>query len=322
MTVQSKNSNAEARGKHPPACFLLTRKINHLTMSGMKRCPNCSVEYDDNISFCTKDGRALVMANMSRARLCPHCANSIEENAVKCPYCKAEFGSKEERPQWPRRDEMPGQPARGGDQPGNRSWRKPAIATLAASLMIGLGFGVFLIAGYRQRHDTRQLENANSKQVQEREEKIRILEGELKQLRQELDKNKNELTSLTAKLQENQKELSATQQRLTAATRETARIAAKRPPTPPVSSAHSAKTPPSQTPPARRSAEPGLYEVIRATTVREEPSTTARRVTEIDKGTKITVVRAVGNWLEVRSKQGRPPGYVRLDDAILVTRTN
>jgi uncharacterized protein YgiM (DUF1202 family) len=56
--------------------------------------------------------------------------------------------------------------------------------------------------------------------------------------------------------------------------------------------------------------------------VREEPSTTGRRVTEINKGTKITVVRTVGNWLEVRSKQGRPPGYVRLDDAVLVTRTN
>jgi uncharacterized coiled-coil protein SlyX len=290
----------------------------------MKRCPNCSLEYDDNISFCTKDGRALVTANTSRARLCPHCANSIEENAVKCPYCKTEFGTAEESPQWPRRDEMAGQPARSRGQAGSRAWTKPAIATLAASLslIVVLGLGLFFFAGHRQRNDSRQLEEANSKQVQERDQKIKTLEGELKELRRELDKSKNELTSLTAKLQESQKELSATQQRLTAATREAARIAAKRPPTPPISSAHSAKTPPSQTPPARRSAEPGLYEVIRATTVREEPSTTARRVTEIDKGTKITVVRAVGNWLEVRSKQGRPPGYVRLDDAILVTRTN
>jgi Bacterial SH3 domain len=291
-------------------------------MSGMKRCPNCSTEYDDNISFCTKDGRALVTANTSRARLCPHCANSIEENAVKCPYCKAEFGSTEERPQWPRRDEMPGQPARSGDQPGNRAWRKPAIATLAVSLIVVLGFGLFLTAGYRQRNDARQLEEANSKQVQEREEKIRTLERELKQLRQELDKGKSQLTSLTAKLEENQKELSVTQQRLTTATREAERVKSKSAPVAPGSTARSVKTPPSPTPPPRRSAEPGLYEVIRATSVREEPSTTARRVTEINKGTKITVVRAVGNWLEVRSKQGRPPGYVRLDDAIPVTRTN
>jgi uncharacterized coiled-coil protein SlyX len=288
----------------------------------MKRCPNCSIEYDDNISFCTKDGRALVTASTGRARLCPHCANSIEENAVKCPYCKAEFGTAEEKPQWPRRDEMPDQPLRSGDQAGSRAWKKPAIVTLAASLMVVLGFGLFLTAGYRQRNDTRQLEEATSKQVQEREGKIKTLEGELTQLRQELDKSKSQLASLAAKLEENQKELSATQQQLTAATKEGARLAAKRPAIPPASSARSVKTPPSQTPPARRSAEPGVYEVVRATTVREEPSTTARRVTEVNKGTKITVVRAVGNWLEVRSKQGRPPGYVRSDDVILVSRTN
>jgi hypothetical protein len=302
--------------------FPLTRELIHLTMSGMKRCPNCSTEYDDNTSFCTKDGRALVTATTSRARLCPHCANSIEEKAVKCPYCKAEFGSTEERPQWPSRDEMAGQPARTSGQPGRRGWTKRAMATLAASLIVVLGFGLYLIAGYGQRNDTRQLEEANSRQVQEREEKIKTLEGELKQLRQELDKSKNELRSLTAKLEENQKELSATQQRLTAATRDAAGVAAKRPAIAPGSSARSVKTAPSRTPAERRSAEPGVYEVIRATTVREEPSTTARRVTEINKGTKITVVRTVGSWLEVRSKQGRPPGYVRLDDAILVTRAN
>jgi len=188
--------------------------------------------------------------------------------------------------------------------------------------MVVFGLGLFLIAGYGQRNDAHQLEEANSKQVQEREEKIRTLEGELKQLRQELDKSKSQLTSLTAKLEENQKELSSAQQRLTAATREAARVAAKRPSIAPASSARSVKTPAAQTPPARRSAEPGVYEVIRATSVHEEPSTAARRVTDINKGTKITVVRAVGNWLEVRSKQGRPPGYVRLDDAILVSRTN
>jgi hypothetical protein len=291
-------------------------------MTGMKRCPNCSTEYDDNISFCTKDGRALVTANTSRARLCPHCANSIEENAVKCPYCKAEFGTAEEKPQWPGRDEMAGQPAGSRGQAGSRAWTKPAIATLAASLIVVLGLGLFLIAGHRQRNDARQLDEANSKQVQEREEKITTLEGELKQLRQELDKSKSQLTSFAAKLEENQKELSSTQQRLTAATREAAQVAAKRPSIAPASSARSGKTPPSQTPSARRSAEPGVYEVIRSTTVREEPSTTGRRVTEINKGTKITVVRTVGNWLEVRSKQGRPPGYVRSDDVIPVTRTN
>src|ERR671913_955201 len=142
MTVKRKNPLLEAYASGTSG-FPLTRELIHLTMSGMKRCPNCSIEYDDNISFCIKDGRALVTANTSRARLCPHCANSIEENAVKCPYCKAEFGASEERPQWPRRDEMPGQPARSGYQPGSRAWKKPVILTLVASLIVVLGFGLF-----------------------------------------------------------------------------------------------------------------------------------------------------------------------------------
>jgi uncharacterized membrane-anchored protein YhcB (DUF1043 family) len=262
------------------------------------------------------------MANTSRARLCPHCANSIEENAVKCPYCKADFGTTAERPQWPGRDEVASQSTRSARKRTTSGLTKPVIAILAASLMVVLAVGAFLFGGYRQKNDARQLEEAKLKQVQEREEKIKTLEGELNQLRQELDRSKNQLTSLTTKLQENQKELSSTQQRLTAATRESERAATKRPTVAPASSARSVKTPPSQTPPPHRSAEPGIYEVIRATTVREEPSTTGRRVTEINKGTKVTVVRSVGNWLEVRSKQGRPPGYVRLDDAVLVTRTN
>jgi hypothetical protein len=285
----------------------------------MKRCPNCSAEYDDNLSFCTKDGRALVMANTSRARLCPQCANSIDEDAVKCPYCKAEFGTAE-TPQWPMREEMPGETAasRGHVRLTNRT-----KAILAASfIVIVLGLGVFLIDGYRQRNEGRQLEQANFKQLQEREQKIKTLEGELKQLRQEIDRGKSQAAALTAKLEESQKELSATQQRLATTTRDAGRAASKRAPVAPGSTARSVKTPSSPTPPARRAAEPGVYEVIRATTVREEPSGGARRITDINKGTKITVVRTVGDWLEVRSKQGNPPGYVRLDDAILVSRAN
>lgn len=285
----------------------------------MKRCPNCSAEYDDNLSFCTKDGRALVMANASRARLCPQCANSIDEDAVKCPYCKAEFGTAE-TPQWPMREEMPGETVASGRHVPLTN--RPKAIMAAGFIVIVLGLGVFLINGYRQRNDSRQLEQANLKQLQEREQKINTLEGELKQLRQEIDRGKSQVAALTAKLEESQKELSATQQRLATATRDAGRAASKRAPVTPGSTARSVKAPPSSTPPTRRAAEPGVYEVIRATTVREEPSGGARRITDINKGTKITVVRTVGDWLEVRSKQGNPPGYVRLDDAILVSRAN
>jgi uncharacterized membrane-anchored protein YhcB (DUF1043 family) len=284
----------------------------------MKRCPNCSAEYDDSLSFCTKDGRALVMANRSRARLCPQCANSIDESAVKCPYCKAEFGTAE-TPQWPMREEMGGGSV---VSPRHHRLTNRAKAIMSAGLIvIVLGLAVFLINGYRQRNG-RQLEQANLKQLQEREQKINTLEAELKQLRQELDRGKTQVATLTAKLEESQKELAASQQRLTTATRDAARAAAKRAPAAPASTARSVKAPSSPTPTARRAAEPGVYEVIRATAVREEPSGGARRITDINKGTKINVVRTVGEWLEVRSKQGNPPGYVRLDDAVLVSRAN
>jgi hypothetical protein len=285
----------------------------------MKRCPNCSAEYDDNLSFCTKDGRALVMANTSRARLCPQCANSIDENAVKCPYCKAEFGTAE-TPQWPMREEMPGETV--ASRAGNRLTKRTKAILAGVLVVTAVALGAFSIYGYRQRNDGRHLEQANLKQLQQREEKIKSLEGELKQLRQELDRGKSQVAALAAKLEESQKELSATQQRLTTATRDAGRAASKRAPVAPGSTARSVKTPSSPTPPARRASEPGVYEVIRATTVREEPSGAARRITDINKGTKITVVRTVGDWLEVRSKQGNPPGYVRLDDAILVSRAN
>ena len=284
----------------------------------MKRCPNCSAEYDDSLSFCTKDGRALVMANTSRARLCPQCANSIDENAVKCPYCKAEFGTAE-TPQWPMREEMGG---RSVPTPGPRRLTHRAKAIIGAGfIVIVLGLAAFLIHGYRQRNE-RQFEQANLKQLQEREQKINTLEAELKQLRQELDRGKSQLATLTAKLEESQKELSATQQRLTAATRDAGRAASKRAPVTSGSTTRSVKAPSSSPPATRRSAEPGVYEIIRATAVREEPSGAARRITDINKGTKINVVRTVGEWLEVRSKQGNPPGYVRLDDAVLVSRAN
>jgi hypothetical protein len=74
--------------------------------------------------------------------------------------------------------------------------------------------------------------------------------------------------------------------------------------------------------PATRTAAPGIYETRRATVVYEEPFDSARVVTRIDKSTIVTVVRSVGDWLEVRSKHGKPPGFIRSDDAVFVSRSN
>ncbi|MEX0801747.1 MAG: hypothetical protein WD688_00230 [Candidatus Binatia bacterium] len=283
----------------------MTLLFIHFTMLGMKQCPDCSARYGDNVAFCAKDGKALAGTSHNRSRLCPHCANSIQEDAAQCPYCKADLTSIGV-PQWPTREEMSGAAARGRDD-------NPLSVQSKAILIAGFivfALGVFLIGGHQQRNETRELKEANLKKLQDRELKIQTLEGQLKQIRQELDDSTSQIAALTAKLQESQKEHSATQQQLSS-----------RAPTTPRPTARSTQAPPTPKPPARP-AEPGVYQVIRTTTVREKPSAGALALATIGKGTKITVVGAAGEWLEVRSKQGKPPGFVRLDDAMFIGRAN
>src|ERR1041385_6629351 len=70
----------------------------------MKQCPQCSTEYDDGVNFCFKDGRSLASKTDMRTRLCPYCANSVDEAATSCPYCKGDLQS-ESVPQWLSREE-------------------------------------------------------------------------------------------------------------------------------------------------------------------------------------------------------------------------
>ena len=61
-----------------------------------------------------------------------------------------------------------------------------------------------------------------------------------------------------------------------------------------------------------------FYQTVRSTSVFEEPSASSRKVGNIANGTKVRVVGSTDDWLEVRSKQGRPPGFIRRDDAVLM----
>lgn len=64
-------------------------------------------------------------------------------------------------------------------------------------------------------------------------------------------------------------------------------------------------------------ATPGTYQTTRPTAVHEAPSASAKVVANIDSGVPINVVGSNGEWLEVRSKTGKPPGFVRSGDATL-----
>lgn len=285
----------------------------------MKQCPQCFTEYDDKVSFCAKDGKSLVTKGGILTKLCPHCANSIAADALKCAYCKADLSSTPD-PQWPTR-EADVFDTRRSFKKGKTSMASKAI--LVAGVLV-FGIGVFLIGGQRQRSESQSLLEEKLGELRAKDQKIQSLEAELAQARKELAQNSTQLGQLKTRLEESQKTLASTQQKLTRAARETERLAQSK-------TASAAKTPPRAAEPspppsrsggARNAAELGVYQTLRPTSVYEEPSGSSRVLSQITKGTRVNVVRSLGDWLEVRSKRDNPPGFVRRDDVTFVTKAN
>src|SRR5882724_4632319 len=286
----------------------------------MKRCPQCSTEYDDKVSFCAKDGRSLVSKGGIRTKLCSHCANSIAEDALKCPYCKADLSSTPD-PQWPTRETDPLE-ARLGSKKHKTSVASKAI--LITGLLV-FGIGVFLIGGQRQRSESQSLLEERLAQLRDKDQKIQTLEAELAQARKELAQNSTQLVQLKNKLEESQRNLASTQQKLSRTARETERLAANKATAATRTASRPAaepSTPASRSGGARSAAELGVYQTIRPTSVYEEPSASSRVLSQINKGTRVNVVRSLGDWLEVRSKSNNPTGFVRRDDMTFVTKAN
>jgi hypothetical protein len=61
---------------------------------------------------------------------------------------------------------------------------------------------------------------------------------------------------------------------------------------------------------------PGTYETVRTTQVYTEPSEKAALIGNIGPKTKLNVVGSRNGWLEIRSKHGRPPGFIRQEAAV------
>ena len=298
----------------------------------MKQCPECHTDYDDSINFCAKDGKSLAAKVATRSRLCPHCANSVPENAAKCPYCKKDLGSSA-APEWPTREETPA--AKSAPKDGRVSTLSKIV--LAAGVA-ALALGVYLAAGQRGRSESQLLLEEKLKELQEKEQKVQTLEADAAKTRQTLTEQTGQLGELKTKLDETQKELASTRVRLGVATREVDRLASSRSqspaqtssrppdpaaqPAPQTSSRPADSSPRPSSGPARRAVEPGIYETLRATQVHEEPSDSSRVLSTISPGTRVNVVRSVGDWLEVRSKQGNPPGFIRWNDTMFVGRAN
>lgn len=262
----------------------------------------------------------MIGKSTTQTQLCPQCANSIEEDATNCSYCKADLSS-QFVPRWLNRDEPTSEPRIGSDN-NKRSSIPSQFIWMAAMLVVALI--AFFAGGYRQRSQLLLSSQANVKQLQAKDQMFQSQEAQLAQTRRQLNENSNQLAEIKTKLEESQKELTLTRQRLGVATREVDRRNASRSPAGTRTASRAPGTAASLPAPvaARRTAEPGVYETTRQTPVYEGPSSASRVISQISKGTKINVVSSAGEWLEVRSKHGNPPGYVRSDDARLIGKAN
>jgi hypothetical protein len=55
----------------------------------------------------------------------------------------------------------------------------------------------------------------------------------------------------------------------------------------------------------------GAYTVVKSTAVYSDASEESALITNLDPGTQVNVVAARRGWYEIRSRTGRPPGYIR-----------
>ena len=256
----------------------------------------------------------------TRTRLCPKCANSIAEDAAKCPYCKTDLSS-EFAPKWLNRKEPASEPRMELNSKKKSPVSSKFVWSVAALVIVLLAF---VAGGYIQRTELSAISQANLKQLQVKEQIIQSQQAQLAQLQQQLSESSKNVAEMTSKLEESQKALSTTRERIGAASRQpdrsiaTQSAAVRRT----ASRAPDAPRPFSQRVAARRTVEPEVYETTQATSVYENASSTARVISQIGSGTRLNVVSSAGDWLEVRSNRGNPPGYVRSADARPIGRAN
>jgi DNA-binding protein H-NS len=253
-------------------------------------------------------------------QLCPYCANSIAADAAKCSYCQADLLSGI-APKWLNRNEPSSEPRVGLTR--QTEFPIPSKFIWAAGMLVVV-LSAFFTGDYLKRRELSLLSQANQKQLQAKEEIIQSQQAQLAQVQQQLSANANQLSAMKNKLEESQKALSATQRRLSVASRDAGHSSASRSVAARRTASRAPATPPSPGQPvaARRTVQPGVYETTQATTVYENPSSAARAISQIGRGTRINVVRSSGDWLEVRSNRGNPPGFVRTNDARLIARAN
>jgi Bacterial SH3 domain len=158
------------------------------------------------------------------------------------------------------------------------------VGVIAFALIVFLAWNAFWTPNDR-----------DSLALQQQEEKIRDMEDRVGRLQKELEESSRQIASLQAGSDETTRARRSAPRRINNSRREETRLADQNP-----------------------SPDGRSYQTVRSTSVFEEPSASSRKVGSIPNGTKVRVVGSTGDWLEVRSKQGRPPGFIQRDDAVLM----
>jgi chromosome segregation ATPase len=62
----------------------------------------------------------------------------------------------------------------------------------------------------------------------------------------------------------------------------------------------------------------GAFQTVRPAPVFSEPSENSALIAKLERGIKLNVVDSRDGWLEIRSKHGRPPGFIRQEAAVRI----
>jgi hypothetical protein len=157
------------------------------------------------------------------------------------------------------------------------------VGVIAFTLVVFLGWKAF-----------RTPNDIGSLALQQQQEKIRDMEDQIARLQKELEESSKQIASLQSGSDETTRVRRSAQRNVNNSSREETRRT-------------------DQSPSPER-----FYQTVRSTSVFEEPSASSRKVGSIANGSRVRVVGSTDDWLEVRSKQGRPPGFIRRDDAVLM----